>query len=109
MGFSQSLSYLIKKAQVSNYRLAQDIGVSQSTVANWLNEKSTPGIKKLHEIAEYFNVSVDYLLNECGVEDVIISKSSAQEELVKLVEDLSDDETEDVKKYVEFIKSKRPN
>ncbi|MDO5397872.1 MAG: helix-turn-helix transcriptional regulator [bacterium] len=44
MDFSQNLLHLIKNAN-KYYRLAQNIGVSQSTVANWLNYKSTPRIK----------------------------------------------------------------
>lgn len=62
MGFSQILHLLLKDNAISNYTLSKNIGVSQSTIANWLNGVSTPNFTKLLKIADYFHVSVDYLL-----------------------------------------------
>lgn len=67
MEFSQILKNLMENNQItpnkmSNYRLAQLIGVSQTTVANWLSGSTIPDSKKLKEIADLFNVSTDYLL-----------------------------------------------
>ena len=49
MRFSETLAALMKEKGESNYRLAKEIGVSQTTVANWLSGKNEPipSIRKL--------------------------------------------------------------
>ena len=49
MRFSETLATLMKERGESNYRLAKEIGVSQTTVANWLSGKNEPipSIRKL--------------------------------------------------------------
>lgn len=37
-------------------------GIAQSTFSDWKNGRSTPKIEKLQKIADYFGVTVDYLL-----------------------------------------------
>ena len=47
----------IKPAQ-----LAKDTGISTGLLTQWKQRKQNPSIEKLAIVAEYFNVSVDYLL-----------------------------------------------
>lgn len=47
---------------LSQYALAKNIGVNQSTVCNWLNGKKEPSIESLWKLADFFDVSVDYLI-----------------------------------------------
>ncbi|MDO5397876.1 MAG: helix-turn-helix transcriptional regulator [bacterium] len=96
---------LAKQKGIKQSFLNQLIGGYRGKLTDWKNGKSSPSQQDIIKIAEYFNVSVDYLLNEDEI--ITTNKSSAQEELFKLVSDLSDDEVEDIKKYVEFVKSKR--
>ena len=42
--------------------LAQEFGVSQNTICKWEKGQSAPTYEKLLQIAEYFDVSTDYLL-----------------------------------------------
>ena len=43
-------------------QLADILGVAESTVSNWENENREPDINTLNKMAEYFNVSVDFLI-----------------------------------------------
>ena len=43
--------------------LAIDLGVSQPTVSDWESGRKTPSAKRMQLIADYFNVSIDYLLS----------------------------------------------
>lgn len=61
MEFKETLKLLMTKNNVTNYRLALDLNTSKTTIANWLNGISTPAMKILQKIADYFGVSVDYL------------------------------------------------
>lgn len=42
--------------------LALDLGVSQPTISDWEAGRKIPAGKRLEQIADYFNVSVDYLI-----------------------------------------------
>ncbi len=48
--------------KISQYALAKKINVSQSTICNWLKGKKEPSIESLWKIADYFDVTVDYLI-----------------------------------------------
>lgn len=59
MRFSETLAALMKEKGESNYRLAKEIGVSQTTVANWLSGKNEPipSIRKL--LDNHFGIQED--------------------------------------------------
>lgn len=53
----------IRKARgVSQLRLATDLNTSQNTISRYETGEREPGLKELIRIADYFNVSIDYLL-----------------------------------------------
>ncbi len=47
---------------ISQYALAKKLGISQSTISNWLNGKKEPSIESLWKLADYFGESVDYII-----------------------------------------------
>ena len=53
---------LMKDRGVTPYRVHKETGVAQSTLSDWKNGKCRPKIDKIQKIADYFGVSVDYLL-----------------------------------------------
>ena len=53
---------LLKSDGLTQSQLASGIGVNQSTVCNWLNGKKEPSIESLWKLADFFDVSVDYLI-----------------------------------------------
>ena len=53
---------LMKERGVTPYRVHKETGVAQSTLSDWKNGKCRPKIDKIRAIADYFGVSVDYLL-----------------------------------------------
>lgn len=54
----------IRKAKgISQLKLAIDLNTSQNTISRYETGEREPGIAELIKIANYFNVSVDYLLN----------------------------------------------
>ena len=56
------LKELRKTYGVSQEKLSKELSVSRSTVAMWESEKSQPDNNTLQKLADYFNVSVDYIL-----------------------------------------------
>ncbi len=56
------LKNLRKKAGITQMQLSEYMGVTQATLSGWENEKFEIDTASLKKIADYFNVSVDYLL-----------------------------------------------
>lgn len=76
--FNKILKKLMTEKNISNYRLAKEIGVSNSTIANWLNGVSRPNDEKLQKLADYFDVSVDYLIGRTNNEKDISNQEIAK-------------------------------
>lgn len=47
---------------VTAYKVSKETGIATSTLSDWKNGRSTPKQDKLQKIADYFNVSLDYLV-----------------------------------------------
>ncbi len=58
------LKRLREENKISQQQLANVLKVSQSTVGMWENGKNKPEFDTLIKIADYFNVSVDFLLGK---------------------------------------------
>lgn len=56
------LKQLRKKRGISQLRLAMELGMSQNTVSRYENGEREADDRTLILIADYFNVSIDYLL-----------------------------------------------
>lgn len=65
---------LLVKHGISAYRVAKDTGVTTATLTSWKQGKYVPKQEKLQKIADYFGVSIDYLMS--GKEDP--EKASSQ-------------------------------
>ena len=56
------LKEIRKSKGISQLKLAMDLNTSQNTISRYETGEREPGITELIKIADYFNVSVDYLL-----------------------------------------------
>lgn len=56
------LKELRRAKGISQVKLAMDLNTSQNTISRYETGEREPGIHELIMLAEYFNVSVDYLL-----------------------------------------------
>ena len=51
-----------KRKNISQLKLAMDLNLSQNTISRYETGEREPGIAELIMIADYFQVSVDYLI-----------------------------------------------
>lgn len=65
MGFSENLARMQAEKGETNYRLAKELKVHQTSVKNW-KEGTTPHPLYLDKLAEHFGVTVDELLSDAG-------------------------------------------
>lgn len=69
----KNLKKLRNENNVTQQQLADAISVSQQSINKYENHNIEPDISTLIQIADYFNVTVDYLIGRTG--DVCADKS----------------------------------
>lgn len=94
---------LMKDRGLSRYRVAKDTGIAQSTLSEWKTGKTTPKLDKIEVLANYFGVTVDYLLGNEEKEKApapMTEREQLVDDIIKFVETLSD---EDLKSFHRLI------
>ena len=61
---TKRLNELIEEKRITIKELADGIGASKALVTIWTQGKSLPSVIYLSKIADYFDVSCDYLLGK---------------------------------------------
>ena len=61
-GVFMRLKEIRKSKGISQLKMAMDLNTNQNTISRYETGEREPGIKELIKIADYFNISVDYLL-----------------------------------------------
>ena len=104
--------HLLQIRGVSTYRVAKETGIPQQTFSKWKNGISIPKVDKLQKIADYFGVSVEYLMgNDRTITKEDIELQNYLEELrtrpeLKMLFSLTKNATKaDVEKAVKIIET----
>lgn len=105
---------LINKHNINQKILASEIGITEATLSRNLNGIHEPKGEVILKIANYFNVTSDYLLgktNEPNYKIDIIDiqpdgVTKTQMEFLKKIEELDVKDIEQVMDYIDFLKSK---
>lgn len=77
---------LLQKHGVSTYKVSKETGIAQSVFSSWKNGISTPKQDKMQKIADYFNVSLEYLMT--GEEKEGGEKYYLNDETAKMAQDI---------------------
>lgn len=60
--FKERFELLCQENKVTHYKVSQDCFFDKSNVSRWITKNYLPTLEILDMIANYFNVSIDYLL-----------------------------------------------
>lgn len=71
MNFNEKLIQLRKSSGLSQEELGNRLNVARQTVSKWELGSTTPEMEKLIELSNLFNVSIDELVKEKEVPEVI--------------------------------------
>ncbi|MFL0198334.1 helix-turn-helix domain-containing protein [Clostridium sp. WILCCON 0269] len=120
--FNERMKELRKEKNITLQELANVLNTTKSTLSRYENNLRIPNADFINLLAKYFNVTVDYLLgnsdnrtNPNPKEDTPyekISKLVKENEIKTLAahfdgEDITDDDVEDIKNFIEFVIQKR--
>ena len=100
---------LREEKNLSQESLAKEIGTSQRNIGRWENEENEPSYMQLIKLAEFFNVSIDYLV---GREDDYVktqvesSLSYREQKLLRAFSQLDDDEKNKIIEDCEYFANK---
>lgn len=53
---------LLQKRGVTPYKVSKETGVTQTSLSNWKSGRNAPSAKTLQKLADYFGVTVGYLM-----------------------------------------------
>lgn len=62
----QNIVVLCKGKGISIAKLEKETGLGNGTVGRW--EKSSPSVENVKKVADYFEVSVDYLISQSAAQ-----------------------------------------
>ena len=69
---------LVKKKKIQQKDLATNIGVRPSTLSDWKKQRIKPSVDDIIKIAQYFNVSTDYILGLTDIPCNTLSQSQTE-------------------------------
>ena len=70
MSIYETIAKEMSKKDVTEYKTAKDCSLKQANFYSWKENKSKPSADALLKLADYFKVSVDYLLGRTEVREV---------------------------------------
>ncbi|OZT77781.1 helix-turn-helix domain-containing protein [Salinicoccus roseus] len=100
--FSKNLSKLRKRANLTQYQLAEKLGFSRGQIANYEQGKREPDYETLGKIADFFDIGIDELLGRQSREKDIFDDADALMFSDKEgFENLSEEEKTEIRKMLE--------
>ena len=86
MEFLRNLEFLLAKHNMSRAELARQIGIAPSTVNAWFN-RSCEGVslKTLKDIAGFFNVTLEELVNSSEIETICFTEQEYTKSELQLI------------------------
>ena len=97
--FKKNFIKLCASKNVTATTVCNAVGITISAFSQW-TDATVPRQTTLQKIADYFGVTVEYLLRDEKETEAIEVTASA-------MDDLTEEERKDVLAYIEFVKSKR--
>lgn len=105
MNFANTLKNLREANNVTQEQLAEHLKVTRPTIAGYETKSRQPDYERLQKIADFFHVSIDYLIR--GMDDVKLTpmkENIVDQEVKTAYKNLSLESKQDVLKYINLLK-----
>lgn len=102
MDLYEKIKELARLRKISIRQLEETLGFGNGVINRWRN--NTPGVDKVKSVAEYFNVSLDYLLGLTDNPDSVTKSDSSMAKQVMMrmdTEGLSEKEKNELESEME--------
>ena len=101
--FAERLKYLRSIANISQQKAADKIGISRGVLSHYENSTREPDTAMMLKIAEFYDVSLDYLLGSNNVHKSQIDCSKFEGSVIENFLELSDSGQKDIAKYIDVM------
>ncbi len=101
---------LLLERGVTAYQVSKATGISTGSLTDWKKGRSQPKVDKLQKIADYFGVSVDYLLTGEKEKPTDSGRPKLEDADIAFYERysrLSENEKEDMRDFLELMENRR--
>lgn len=100
--FGENLRKLRDRHDMTQEALGKLLNVTQSTIAYYESGKKQPTLETLLIIADYFEVSTDYLLNRTTSIGTVSVIPKSDIELLNKINKLSDENRKEIESYITY-------
>lgn len=101
--FAERMRSLRKEKGLKKTEVAKGIGLDRSTVTNYESGKrNNPTAETLQRIADYFDVSIDYLTGKSDIRDKLTAT-----ELIQVFRKLTDENKLQLIKYAKYLEKEQ--
>lgn len=98
----------LKKQKITQKQLTDYLNISENCFGSWKRGANQSYLKYLHAIADFLNVSVEYLKGETDIKEKPLSENEERlKELYNLTADLTDSDIDVLKAFVAGLKANR--
>jgi len=111
MKFGNILRYLREEMELSQVDLAKKLNITSQALSQYELNKRMPDIEMINKIADFFNVSVDYLLGRTDEKKIILDSVNdasieyyADNKIIKDINGLSPESKKDLEEYIKLLK-----
>lgn len=98
MGFTERIDGLLQEKNINKTKFLSDLGYSKNAYSEWKKGITQSYMNKIDKIADYFNVSTDYLLGRTDDPAFTIPEYQYFSE-----HELTEEEKKKVDEYVELL------
>lgn len=85
MSFFDVLNKLLEEKQISANKMAKDLGLGSSAYTHWKNRGNLPSGDVIQKLADYFDISTDYLLGRTNdpssIQNIVVNASLPHDNL----------------------------
>lgn len=104
----ETFEKLLKLHNITPYKVSKDTGIPYSALSDWKKGRSTPKKEKLEKLADYFSVSVDFLLGrekqmEFGLRFTSDEEAKIYIEIMNSLEKLNTDGVNEALRYIKYL------
>ena len=96
---------LRKEKGISQEELAKKIQVKNYSIGDWERDRTEPNINTLIELANYFEVSVDYLIGRTEDDGIININTNLQNDEIQLLKEYKKLNSDEKNQVIGFAKA----
>ena len=89
----------------SEYQLAEEAGMTQSTISSWYRRHMTPSVPSLERICDAFDISLSQFFMESGSQPIVLTDK--QVELINATNKLSPEQLDNLLIFLNSLNAKK--